>query len=209
MNDFLWYFGTIVVSYLFGAVPWGLLIGFMYGKDVRLEGSGNIGATNVTRVVGKTQGRICFVLDFLKGFFPVLIMKILLEYSVAPELPGILTAAAAMPVVGHMFPVFIGFRGGKGVSTAAGAVFGMAPPACLAALAVWVAVFFIWRYVSLASIAAAAVVPLAGTLFNLLGVYRLPMSSQILLWAIGAAAILRHHANIARLMNGTENRFSR
>ncbi|MDD4818393.1 MAG: glycerol-3-phosphate 1-O-acyltransferase PlsY [Victivallaceae bacterium] len=209
MNDFLWYSGIVMVSYLFGAVPWGLLIGFMYGKDVRLEGSGNIGATNVTRVVGKTQGKICFALDFLKGFFPVLVMKILLEYSVAPDLPGSLAAAAAMPVVGHMFPVFIGFRGGKGVSTAAGAVFGMAPPACLAALAVWGAVFFIWRYVSLASIAAAAVVPIAATLFNVTGVYSIPASSQILLWALGAAAILRHHSNIVRLLNGTENRFSR
>ncbi len=103
-----------LISYLIGAIPWGYLIGKKNGVDIRTLGSKNIGATNVTRVIGKWSGKLCFLLDFLKGFVPVLLVSVLLDKEI---LPIAQIVAALCAVLGHMFPVYLWFRGGKGIST--------------------------------------------------------------------------------------------
>ncbi|MDD5727843.1 MAG: glycerol-3-phosphate 1-O-acyltransferase PlsY [Victivallales bacterium] len=199
-----------LASYLIGAIPWGYLIGKRHGVDIRTLGSRNIGATNVTRVIGKWNGRLCFLLDFLKGFIPVLAVTFLLrgnfirdEYQISQML------AALCAVLGHMFPVYLWFRGGKGVSTAAGALLALAPYSFAVAGAVWAVVYLISRYVSLASIAAAAVLPVTATFIYFFKNDLYPRSPYVLafLYLLAVLAILRHTSNIKRLLNGTENRF--
>lgn len=205
---FTQYLLIFVGAYLIGALPWGLWIGLLNGKDVRKEGSGNIGATNVTRVVGAKAGKLCFALDLLKGFFPVLLVSLLMKHEV---LPNTLTfapiVAAVAPVIGHMFSIFLKFTGGKGVSTAAGAILGLAPFACLTGLAIWAIVFLTSRYVSLASIVAAFIVPICAWIYSAMGWQVVSCPSIIFLTLLCLLAILRHHENIKRLLNGTENRF--
>ncbi len=202
-----YYLIIFIAAYFCGAMPWGLWIGFIYGKDVRKEGSGNIGATNVTRVVGPVQGKICFALDFVKGFLPVLAVSLLMKSGVLPELAFAQIIAAVAPVAGHMFSIFLKFTGGKGVSTAAGAILGLSPLACLVGLIIWAVVFLTSRYVSLASIVAAVAVPVSASIFSMTNIYHLGWPTQILLYLLCALAVARHHANIKRLLNGTENRF--
>ena len=198
-------FAALVVSaYLIGAIPFGLLIGFLNGKDVRKEGSCNIGATNVTRVVGKWWGKLCFLCDFLKGFLPV--------FAVMRLYPGqgwlvALTALAAM--LGHVFPVYLGFKGGKGVSTAAGAALALCPLAVVIAGAVWAGVFFLSRYVSLASLAAALALPVSAWLLKFFAGYALPLPIGLLLILFAVLTFWRHRSNIVRLINGTESRFQK
>ena len=195
---------VVVSAYLIGAIPFGLLIGFLNGKDVRKEGSCNIGATNVTRVVGKWWGKLCFLCDFLKGFLPVFIVMRLY--------PGqgwliALTALAAM--LGHVFPVYLGFKGGKGVSTAAGAALALCPLAVVIAGAVWAGVFFLSRYVSLASLAAALALPVSAWLLKFFAGFALPLPIGLLLILCAVLTFWRHRSNIVRLMNGTESRFQK
>ena len=196
---------VLVLAYLVGSIPFGYLIGRAYGKDIRKEGSGNIGATNVTRVVGPWQGRLCFLLDFLKGALPVLLVS---RHYGFVGIPSMLAGAAA--VAGHMFPIYLGFKGGKGISTAAGVALALAPLPLIGAAAIWVATFFIWRYVSLASILAAVALPILATVFRLFGIGTETARSGFTLgfFAVAAAlAVLRHVENIKRLLNGTESRF--
>ena len=192
-------------AYLIGAIPFGLLIGKIYGIDIRKVGSGNIGATNVTRAVGKTAGKVCFFLDFLKGALPVLAAQLI--YPGVYWLPLVCGAAA---IIGHIFPVYLKFRGGKGVSTAAGVALALAPYPLVCAAAVWVLSFFIWRYVSLASILAAVTLPLFAWFFISLewgtGTARSWLTFGFLV-AAAAITVLRHTENIKRLLNGTESRF--
>jgi len=200
----------ILAAYLLGSIPWGFLIGRYYGVDVRKEGSKNIGATNVTRCVGKGAGKLCFALDFLKGALPVVAAQYFCNGGKCFEYVVIATLFAV--VIGHMFPVFLKFHGGKGVSTAAGAIMALTPIPLIIALVVWVVVFLVSRYVSLASIAAAAVLPIVAWIFYLIGFGSDLARSQgvlIFLTIIALLAILRHHANILRLLNGTENRFGK
>ncbi len=196
-----------VAAYLVGAIPFGLLIGKCYGIDVRKVGSGNIGATNVTRAVGKTAGKVCFFLDFLKGVLPVvLVLQLFPGEAWLALLVGLTT------ILGHMFPVFLKFRGGKGISTAAGVALALAPYPLLIAFAVWVAVFLTSRYVSLASIAAAVTVPTLAIVFaccGIGGVTATAPSTLVFFVAIGLLAIYRHRSNVRRLLNGTESRFDR
>ena len=197
----------IVVSYLIGAIPFGLLIGKLYGVDVRKEGSGNIGATNVTRTVGRTAGKICFLLDFLKGALPVVAAQL-----IYPCLPWLAIGCGAAAIVGHIFPVYLKFKGGKGVSTAAGVALALAPYPLVCAAAVWAATFFIGRYVSLASILAAVSLPIFALIFRRLSLGTpTARSSQTMGFLIVAAvvAVLRHTENIKRLLNGTESRFTK
>lgn len=201
----LLYAGTLLGAYLIGAVPFGLLIGFLNGKDVRKEGSCNIGATNVTRVVGKWWGKLCFLCDFLKGFLPVILTMSLLEPG-----SGWLTALAAVAaMLGHVFPVYLKFKGGKGVSTAAGAALALCPLAVVIAGAVWAAVFFLSRYVSLASLAAALALPVSAWLLGFFGVTKFFLPYGIVLIVFAVLAFWRHRSNIGRLLNGTENRFEK
>ena len=210
MTSFLFYFILIAGSYLIGSIPFGFLIGKCFGKDIRTLGSCNIGATNVTRCVGPTAGKVCFFLDAAKGFVPVFIANLLLHQH--PEWDPTNAAplfALAATTLGHMFTCFLKCRGGKGVSTAAGGVLALAPIALIAGLVVWVIVFLKWRYVSLASIIAAAMTPFFATILQLVKVD--PWNPVVLtaLYILALAAILKHTSNVKRLLNGTENRFSK
>jgi len=194
---------SIVAAYLLGAVPFGLLIGKLKGIDIRKHGSGNIGATNVLRVLGKPLGIFTFILDALKGFLPAFFFPGLIAGTPGDPVLSVLCGAAA--ILGHNFPVFLGFKGGKGIATSAGVLLGIAWQAALIGVGIWAAIFFITRYVSLASILAAAAVAASGWWLYRDSHIILP----IVLTVLGLLAILRHKANIVRLLNGTENRFER
>ena len=201
-----------LVSYLIGAIPWGYLIGKRQGVDIRKLGSKNIGATNVTRVIGKWSGRLCFALDFLKGFIPVLVVTILCKKGIIDDNYHIMQMAAALSaVMGHMFPVYLWFRGGKGISTTAGALLALAPYSFAIAGIVWVVVYLLSRYVSLASISAATILPICATLITWLKPELYYHSPYVLgfLYFLSVMAILKHSGNIKRLLNGTENRFEK
>lgn len=215
---------AVIVSYLCGSIPVGYLIGRMHGIDIRTKGSGNIGATNVTRVIGSRWGKLCFFLDFFKGFLPVVLFSILTPGAVLAFLPdswfagavclpdpwGLLPSLAAFAAVaGHIWPCWLGFRGGKGVSTAAGAAFALDPPAVLLAGLVWAGVFFASRYVSLASMLAAASMPLWAILFRVLGLTRSSVPEIVLFVLLAILTIVKHASNIRRLCNGTESRFTK
>lgn len=197
----------ILASYLLGAIPFGLLIGRMRGVDVRTVGSRNIGATNVLRTVGKPWGIATFALDALKGFIPAFVFPYYGQVwggeFHSMELARLAGGAAA--ILGHNFPVYLRFRGGKGVATSAGALLGIAPLAVAVGLAVWALFFFTLRYVSLASIAAAVSVPIVGWVWYRGSGWIVPAALTLL----AALVILRHRANIRRLLDGTESRFQR
>ena len=192
-------------SYLLGAVPFGFLIARMRGVDIRKVGSGNIGATNVFRSVGKSWGILTFACDALKGFVPAFFFPLAAQSLFGlPASTGAGLLFGAFAIVGHNWPVYIGFRGGKGVATSAGALIGIAWLAMLIALAVWVLVFLAGRYVSLASIAAAlALAGAAWPLYLRSEGWFLPAA----LSALALLAIARHKSNIRRLLSGTEHRF--
>lgn len=207
--DILFYSLLVIGAYLVGAIPFGFIIGKLYGVDVRKAGSGNIGATNVTRTVGKTAGKVCFALDLVKGALPVL--AALLIYQ-GEKYAWLALACGAAAIAGHIFPVYLKFKGGKGISTAAGVALALAPLPLVGAAAVWVAVFFIWRYVSLASIVAAITLPLLAWLFIFLGIGSEAARSWVTLVffaVVALLAVLRHTGNIKRLFNGTESRFGK
>jgi glycerol-3-phosphate acyltransferase PlsY len=187
-------------AYLIGSVPFGLLIAKTKGKDIRKIGSGNIGATNVLRCLGKPLGITCFVLDVLKGYLPAALFP--LVGKIDPSF-GILFGALA--ILGHNFPIFLKFKGGKGVATSAGVLLGIAPLAVLIGIAIWAAVFFISGYVSLGSIIAAVVVALIGWI----RIDQYGLITAIALTLLGALAVWRHRTNIQRLIAGTENKFER
>ena len=204
-------FAVIAIgSYLLGSIPAGYLAGQIAGLDIRKTGSGNTGATNVTRALGKPYGYSVFAVDFLKGFGAVKIsvliaMHLRPEWS-SPELFGIV--AAIFSVIGHSFPVWLKFRGGKGVATSAGALFGLMPGAAIIGAAIWILIFWLTRYVSVASIAAVIALPLVIfilTWLNQTGGEALFYSSIFL----AAVVIWRHRSNLSRLMRGKEPRFNR
>ncbi|OGV52976.1 MAG: acyl-phosphate glycerol 3-phosphate acyltransferase [Lentisphaerae bacterium GWF2_52_8] len=211
MHDALIYALLGGVTYLFASIPWGYLIGRCKGVDIRKEGSGNIGATNVRRVLGKPMGILCFSLDFVKGFLPVFATAALAKKGFFPEnnfdIPTVLAAFAAM--AGHLWPVYLGFKGGKGISTAAGILLALAPLALFASGAIWALVFYSSRYVSLASICASLALPLCAWGFSSTGCCELSKPLLILLFAIALLSVAKHSSNIKRLLNGTENRFSK
>jgi len=185
-----------LVGYLLGAIPFGLVIGKSVGIDVRMEGSRNIGATNVNRVLGKKLGILTLLCDCMKGLLPMWLAGFFLPATDNRELLIALTGVLA--VVGHMFPVYLGFRGGKGVATGLGVFLFLSPPTIAVSLAVFLGAVKVSGYVSVGSLLAAALAPLWLYLFG---------SSNI---AIGAAAIIgvliwvKHHENIRRLMHGQE-----
>jgi glycerol-3-phosphate acyltransferase PlsY len=201
---------VLVASYLLGSIPFGYLAGRIAGIDIRTAGSGNIGATNVVRVLGKRYGYPVFLLDFLKGLGAVKI-SIAIAKSLRPEwgsaeMFGVVAAVSA--VIGHAFPPWLKFRGGKGVATSAGALFALMPLATLIGIAIWVLVFWLTRYVSLASVATAVALPLVISIMT-----RVNQSQGKALFysslAIAAVVIWRHRSNLSRLMRGSEPRFTR
>ena len=182
-----------------GAIPFAVLIAKARGIDILREGSGNPGATNVMRVVGKPFGYACFVLDALKGVSAVLIGKgLALEGGVDPQMMGILALLGA--IVGHSFSVFLRFKGGKGVATTIGGLFTLMPLVMLIGVILWLLVFFIFRYVSLASMVLGVSLPVSAVL---LGRDR---ASIGLCLALAVLIVVRHRSNIQRLLAGTENR---
>ena len=188
----------VLAAYLLGSVPNGLLIARLKGIDLQKVGSGNIGATNVFRCVGKGWGIAAFVLDAVKGFVPAFFFPRLLE--TAPPWLGLACGIAA--VAGHNWPVWLKFKGGKGVSTSAGMLLGIAPAAVGIGFAVFAVVLALTRFVSLGSILAAIAV--AGS-----GVWLYGADNRLLagaLVAMGALVVLKHRANLGRLLNGTEPR---
>ena len=186
------------LSYVIGSVPFGLLISKAKGVDIRKQGSGNIGATNVLRCLGKPLGITCFVLDALKGYLPAALFPILGKLD--PTF-GILFGAAS--ILGHNFPVFLKFKGGKGVATSAGVLLGVAPLAVFIGLLTWVIVFYSSGYVSLGSIIAALFVVITGWTAG----YAPVIATALTL--LGGLTVYRHRTNIQRLIAGTENRFHR
>ena len=204
----------IPAAYVVGSVPFGLIVGKSKGVDPRTAGSGNIGATNVGRLLGKRFFFVVFLLDLLKGMLPMLAAKWALR--AAPEEPRtfflwLLVGLAA--IVGHMFSAFLGFKGGKGVATSAGVVLGLFPyftvPG-LAALAVWFVTFKVSRYVSLASIFAAVAFPLLYLAAGLARGWPIFGAQWPLLAFAALVAVMivwKHRSNIARLRAGTESRF--
>lgn len=191
----------LIASYLLGAIPTSYLVSRAFAKiDLRRHGSGNLGATNLFRVLGWKYAVPVALFDIAKGIIPVVWFAPQVSSS---ELYALLCGVAA--IIGHVFSVFVRFKGGKGVATAAGVMLGMAPLALATAAGVWALVLLTTGYVSLASIAAAAVLPLA--------VYLLEQPiSPALFWVVVMVAIsvvLLHRRNIQRLLNGTESRFGR
>jgi glycerol-3-phosphate acyltransferase PlsY len=185
--------GCAVGSYLLGSIPTGYLWAKAKGIDIRTVGSGNIGATNVMRVLGKGPGIAVLVLDALKGFLPVFLAPRIFEGG------GPLQIVCCVAVIaGHNWTCWLKFKGGKGIATSAGAMLAMLPAPFLCALAVWGVVFGISRYVSLASITAAVALPVATWFFQ-----------PDLTWftaVLAAVAVWKHKPNIQRLLAGTENR---
>ncbi len=225
----------VAVGYLLGSIPFGYFVGRCYGIDIRQHGSGNIGATNVLRVLGKKPGRFVFVCDMLKGTIAVVVALQIAQAVIAravehganlhkiidtngvssPEVyladlrvaavPAGIVAAIAC-ILGHNFPVWLRFRGGKGVATTVGVLLGLIPVALLVSAAVWVVVFYTLRYVSLASLLAAAVLPVSVWFFK---VRQNAGGWPLFYFSLVATALIfwRHRANISRLLNGTEARF--
>lgn len=201
---------VVVAAYLIGAIPFGFLVARLRGVDILQVGSGNIGATNVGRVLGKKFGILVFVLDFLKGALPTLGAGLLAQRHAAELGPwlggdGLPVLAGLAAFLGHLFPVYLRFKGGKGVATGAGVVLVLVPFAALAALITWVAVVFLSRYVSLASLAAA----LALVAMRLTSPNAFDSERATLTWfCIIAAALIfvRHRSNIARLLEHKENK---
>jgi len=196
MNNTLFILIMIAI-YLIAAIPTGVLLArLMGGEDVRQKGSGNIGATNVYRVAGKLAGVLTLVGDTLKGFLPLLAFKTWLEPT-----PTQLGIASAVAILGHCYPVYLKFKGGKGVATALGIFLVLSPKAVFFALIVFILTVAITRYISLGSVLAALSAPLVILLLNH------PQPIFLATLFIAALVIWRHNSNIRRLLDGTENRF--
>jgi len=190
---------SILLAYLLGAIPFGyLLVKWRTGRDVRTMGSGNIGATNVLRTTGRAAGVITLLLDIGKGYVAVWLAGRLSGNSAT-----VMSAAALAAMLGHAYPVFLRFRGGKAVATFLGAFLRLAPPAILAALIVFIIVVWRTRYISMGSIVSSGTFPLAVWL-----IVHPPWVVVAAAAAGGAFIIWRHKENIQRLRAGTENVFS-
>ena len=193
---------VLAVSYLLGSIPFGYLLVRIFRKeDIRTRGSGNIGATNVARSGAKGLGVLTLLLDLAKGLLAVLLAR-----HVAPGSPAhpsdLAVLAAVAAVLGHVFPVWLGFRGGKGVATALGVFLALSPRVVLAAMGVFAVVMLLTRIVSLASILAAATFPLFAVL---LSSDRTPIYLGGVVF-VALLVIVKHHGNIRRILQGTESR---
>jgi glycerol-3-phosphate acyltransferase PlsY len=188
------FLAMLVFAYLIGAIPFGVVVGkLFYHVDVRQHGSGNVGTTNVFRVLGKKAGVVVLVCDMLKGFIPAFIAAQLFN-------PWAAIFIAAAPVVGHMFSIFLKGRGGKGVATGAGVVAALVPLAFLIILVIWLTLVVTTRYVSVASLVAAFLVPVLVIAFDH------PLPYEIAAVLVSIIVWWAHRGNIARLIHGTESR---
>jgi glycerol-3-phosphate acyltransferase PlsY len=192
---------SIPLAYLLGSIPFGyLLVRFFRQEDIRTTGSGNIGATNVLRSGSKGLGIATLLLDLGKAFLAVKIAQ-----HLAPGNYDLAVAAAVAAILGHIFPLWLGFRGGKGVASALGVFLALTWPSALSILAIFILICLLTRYVSLASIVAAATFPLFGFYFVAI---RTPVVLAGFLF-IPFLIIVKHHQNIRRLLAGTESRFGK
>jgi len=209
---------AVIGAYLLGSIPFGLLIAKAHGKDLRSVGSGNIGATNVSRALGRKWAYFCFVLDVLKGVVPMLVTLSLARDSSTPSqtekviLLWLWLAVGCGAILGHIFPIYVKFRGGKGVATSFGVALGLWPYYTICAsfaIVIWVVAVLKWRYVSLASIAASVSFPLVLILaiilrqsWDLFSLWPLLIAAT----AIPLMVIIRHRENVKRLLAGTESK---
>jgi acyl phosphate:glycerol-3-phosphate acyltransferase len=205
----LFYAGAAAGAYLLGSIPFGfLLVLFFRREDIRQTGSGNIGATNVIRSGAKGLGAVTFLLDVLKGYAAVLLCGMAAaRVGLAPHAHMNAVAVAGLcAILGHVYTMWLRFKGGKGVATAFGVFLGLAPWAALAALGVFAVVFALTRYVSLGSVLSAVTFPLFALLIP-----HAPrtVTATVVLFVAPVIVILKHRANIARLMSGREYRFGR
>jgi len=191
------FLGCAIISYLLGSIPTGFLWGKARGIDIRAVGSGNIGATNVMRVLGRGPGIAVLLLDAAKGFLPVFFAP---RVFPGVDRSGLQIICCISVIAGHNWTCWLKFKGGKGIATSAGGLLAFLPGPLLCALGVWLVVFAIGRYVSLASISAAVAIPIATWLIEKDGT--LCAFAAVL----GAVAIYKHKSNIRRLLAGTENR---
>lgn len=189
----------ILVSYLIGAIPFGLLLSRRTGINIREQGSKNIGATNVSRLLGKKLGFCTLLLDIAKGYLPMFVAGMLLGND--PNRNLIIGLCGAASITGHMFPVYLGFKGGKGVATGLGVFLYLAPKALLVCLTVFIAAIGLTGYVSLGSLLASAAI-LPGLFF-----FGEPSWKFLLAGYVVLMIWLKHYQNIGRLLNGTETSF--
>lgn len=202
----------IIAAYLLGSVPFGQIIAKAHGKDLRKIGSGNIGATNLARAVGRRWAWFCFVLDLAKGLLPTLAAAKAVSSSPSPVEFGLWLATGCAAIAGHVFPVYMKFRGGKGVATSFGVAMGIWPYYTICAgisFAVWLIVVLVSRYVSLGSIIAAICFPaalIAVTFFNDDWMFADLWPLFIAAIVLPAAVIFLHRANIKRIAAGTEHK---
>jgi glycerol-3-phosphate acyltransferase PlsY len=201
------YILTALIAYLLGSIPTGFLVAKARGTDIRTIGSGNIGDTNVFRYLGTKAGVFVLVMDALKGWLAVAVVAVLLanwfngsEDLVARERLQIIAGLSA--ILGHNYTCWLHFKGGKGIATSAGVLVGLVPGALLIIFGVWIVVFALSRFVSLASISASFALPFAAWLTG-----HTPTMIAITA-AMAALAIFKHKSNIQRLLSGTENRFA-
>ncbi len=195
---------TLIVAYLLGSIPTGyLLVRIFRNEDIRASGSGNIGATNVARSGAKGLGIATLLLDMLKGVIAVTFAAHMAQWAGFPNGYALEAVAGLVAVLAHMFPVWLGFRGGKGVATALGVFLSLMPFVTLVAIAIFAVVFAFTRYVSLASIVSAACLAVLAIIFD----RRHVLIVDLVYIAIALLVIAKHHGNIARLRAGTEPRF--
>jgi acyl phosphate:glycerol-3-phosphate acyltransferase len=201
------YILSVMVAYLLGSIPTGFLVAKARGIDIRTVGSGNIGATNVLRALGKPAGIAVLLTDALKGWLAVAVAARLICSWVSPGADAAAREWFALcggiaTILGHNYTCWLNFKGGKGIATSAGVLVALVPSSLLIILAVWIAVFVLSRYVSLASICAAFVLPFAAWLTGE------SVTIITVTAALATLAIYKHKSNIRRLLNGTENRIS-
>jgi glycerol-3-phosphate acyltransferase PlsY len=196
-------------AYLLGSVPFSLLLGFALGVDIRMTGSGNVGATNLSRATGRKWGITAFLLDFLKGLLPVLVAEYWVQadafaLAASGNLPLLAGIAA---ILGHVFPIYLSFRGGKGVATTFGAMAGLSPLSALLAGAVWLLLYLGTRTVSVASLASALFLPLGVLAFERGRPRGGFISLELFALFLTLLIFFRHRSNLARLLRGEELKF--
>ena len=209
-KEYIIYATLFLISYLIGSIPWAFILGKLKGIDIRKHGSGNVGATNARRVLGKKIGILCFFLDFLKGFLPLKSFLILCEKNILDISSDYAFIIVAFSVIaGHIWPIYLKFKGGKGVSTMAGILLATAPISLLIGGIIWTIIFYTFRYVSLASILAAITLPISAFILSKYEIDKLSNTMLTVLLALALLIIIKHKSNIARLIKGTENRFKK
>lgn len=208
----LWFIVLIIVAYLLGSIPFGLIIAKIHGKDLRSIGSGNIGSTNVSRALGRKWAYVCFALDVLKGFLPMQVAMLLVHKPPTVGEFWLWLCVGCAAVFGHIFPVYIKFKGGKGIATSLGVMLGLFPYYTICGVTsfiTWYICLRIWKYVSLGSIVGSIVFPV-----TLIATITAKDDWQFVnLWPLVVVSIsmtilvlLRHVENIKRLLEGSENR---